>query len=64
MKSIVCFGTGIDGRAFISVAENKFKIEYFLDNVQSGQIGNYKLNIFMRKKKAMYLSLYQNGRIT
>lgn len=43
MKSIVCFGAGVDGCNFISVVRNKVKIEYFLDNVQSGQIENYQI---------------------
>lgn len=45
MKSVICFGTGAQGRGFIAMTEGKINIEYFLDNSNTGKIGKYDILI-------------------
>lgn len=43
MKKIVCFGTGRDVRAFLSIASIKVAVEYFLDNYRTGKWEGYNV---------------------
>ena len=43
MRKIVCFGTGRDGKAFLSIASTKVAVEYFLDNHKAGKWEGYSV---------------------
>lgn len=43
MKTVVCFGTGIDGHTFIKIVKDKVKIECFLDNYRQGKLDGYDI---------------------
>ncbi len=43
MQKIVCFGTGRDGKAFLSIASTKVAVDYFLDNHKAGKWEGYRV---------------------
>lgn len=43
MRKIVCFGTGRDGKAFLSMVSTTVAVEYFLDNHKTGKWEGYSV---------------------
>lgn len=49
IRSIVCFGTGRDGKAFISAVSSEVQVEYVLDNYRQGLWEGYMVYSPSRK---------------